>query len=408
MLRKLSILLLSVALFLCLMPVAWADFSAASKNISNSALDSKFPKIAYIGGTQNIYVAWIETNGTDDWLYFSKSADAGTTWSTPVELITWGQILGHSDDLADNYAFSLAASGSYVHLVLQWRSDPSDDFDIYYGRSSDYGETWDTWFFMTVNTTNSRYPAVCAYGEYVHVAYQDSWPGNEEIMYKRIADYGAGAIDQTRRLTFSGTPSYYPRIAVSNGGYCVSVVYEDNSSGPYNLYYKHIDGYGSGTYQTKQLTFGTDPFNEFNGLPDIATSVGDSSNQQYVYIVYQAYWPGNREVMYKRLDNYGYGSFNIYTARLTYSTTESQSNAVSFDPIYYYVHVSYHDSWPGNNDVMYRKFDDGGGAGFTSQRVSWGTGDSSSATVAASGAWAFVAWADDSSGNYEIYVKKGY
>jgi len=40
--------------------------------------------------------------------------------------------------------------------------------------------------------------------------------------------------------------------------------------------------------------------------------------------------------------------------------------------------------------------------------VSWGTGDSSSATVGASGAWAYVAWADDTSGNYEIYVKKGY
>jgi len=406
MFKKMSVLFLSAAMLLCLAPVVRADFSSPSKNISNSALDSKFPKIAYIEGSPNVFAIWAETNGTDDWLYFSKSTDAGSTWSTPVQLITWGQILRHSSDLQDYYAYSIAVSDPYVYVVLQWRANPSDDFEIYYGMSPDLGDNWSTWFFMTNNTTDSYYPAICAYGEYVHVAYQDSWPGDESIMYKRITNYGAGPVDQTRRLTFSSTDAYYPRIAVSNSGYCVSVVYEDLYSGVYNIFYKHIDGYGAGTYYTRQLTFGSDPLVDWNGCPDIATSVG-SSNTEYVYIVYQAFWPGNREIMYKRLDGFGYGSFNVYTARLTYSTTSSESNAVSFDSIYNYVHISYHDAWPGNNDVMYRKLSNFGGAGFSSQRVSWGTGDSSSATVAASGAWAYVVWADDTSGNYEIYVKKG-
>jgi hypothetical protein len=56
---------------------------------------------------------------------------------------------------------------------------------------------------------------------------------------------------------------------------------------------------------------------------------------------------------------------------------------------------------------MTKKLSSYGGGGFTGQRVSWGTGDSSHSTTAASNASAFVVWSDNSSGNYEILVKKG-
>jgi hypothetical protein len=404
MLKKLSGLVLFAGLMLWLAPLGQAQFSTPSVNISNSAMDSMYPKICHVPGIATELVAWLETDGTNDYLYFAKSTNGAVTWSAPVQLSTAGQILGHSDDLKDYCAFSMEVADPYVHIVIQWRNDPSDDWDIWYIRSVDLGDTWDIyndWVALTNNSNASQYPDVATAGDYVHVTYQDDWPGNLEIMYKRITNYGGGSVDQTRRLTFSTGNSYYPKIAVRESGYCVSVVYEDDTSGQYQVYYKHVDDYGAGPYQTKQLTSST----FWNGLPDIA--VGTGSYDAYVYIVYQSFWPGNREVMYKRLDNYGYDGFNTYTARLTYSTTDSESNAIDWDTLYDYVHISYQDSWPGNNDIMYRKLSSGGGGGFTGQRVSWGTGDSSSSTVAASGAWAYVAWADDSSGNYEIYVKKG-
>ena len=405
MLKKLSWLLVFAGLTLWLAPLGHAQFTNPSVNISNSAMDSKFPKICHLAGGSTELVVWVETDGTTDYLYFAKSTNGAVTWSTPFQLSTNGQILEHSEDIGDYCAFNMEVADPYVHIVIQWRDNSSDDWDIWYLRSVDLGDTWDLWVALTNNTYESQFPDVATAGDYVHVTYQDDWPGNREIMYKRITNYGGGAVDQTRRLTFSSGNSYYPKIAVRESGYCVSVVYEDDTSGYYNVYYKHVDNYGAGSYETKQLTFGS-TVGDWNGLPDIA--VGTGSYDAYVYIVYQAFWPGNREVMYKRLDNYGFGAFNTYTARLTYSTTVSTSNAIDWDTIYDYVHISYQDSWPGNNDIMYRKLSGGGGAGFTGQRVSWGTGDSSSATVGASGAWAYVAWADDSSGNYEIYVKKGY
>jgi len=404
--KRLPPLVFFLGLLASLASLAQADFTAPAVNISKSALQSKYPKIAAIEGTALVFAVWVETNGTNDYLYFSKSTDSAATWSTPFQLSVNGQILTQ-DDLYDDYAFSLCVSDPYVHIVIQWRANPSEDYDIYYIRSTDLGDTWDffSWNALTVNDADSMYPDVAAYGQYVHVAYQDYWPGNFDIMYKRIPNYGDAGPDLTRRLTFSASDSWWPRIAVSNGGYFVSVVYQDVYSDRFNIFFKSIGDYGAGSYATYQLTYTT---TGWNGRPDIVTGIGSLSYEQYVHIVYETDYPGNFDIMYKRLSNYGSNPVEILTNRLSYSTTESRSASISYDTGYNYMHVSYHDNWPGNNDVMYRKMSGPSGGAYSGQRVSWGSGDSAHATNAASGAWAYVAWSDNTSGNYEIYVKYGY
>ena len=59
---------------------ARADFTAAGKNLSNSTNDSLFPKGCTVAGTEDVYVCWIETDGANDYLSFSKSTDGGVTW----------------------------------------------------------------------------------------------------------------------------------------------------------------------------------------------------------------------------------------------------------------------------------------------------------------------------------------
>jgi hypothetical protein len=51
-----------------------------------------------------------------------------------------------------------------------------------------------------------------------------------------------------------------------------------------------------------------------------------------------------------------------------------RAGSVDFDDANNIVNISYSDTWPGNYDVMHRKLSNFGGAGFTSQRVSWGDG----------------------------------
>lgn len=387
-----------LGLFLLCASLAVADFTAPAKNVSKSALDSMYPKIAGTDGSSNLYIVWTEyVDATEQHLYFAKSTNGGTTWGTPHQLTSGGQI--HSSYPWS--AYSICIAEPYIHIVYNWRATDSDDWEIAYYRSDDSGATWDLPIQLTNNSSSSLYPDVAARGSYVHVTYEDDYPGNEQVIYKRITNYGAGAIDQNRQLTFPGMFSGKPRIAVSESGEHINIVCVNNYNIHYNIKYMHIYGYGAGTYETCQLTSGATN----NWEPDITASTG--ADGQYVYIVYMGAWPGNWDIMYKRLNNYGAAGFTTYTARLTYSTTESALPAVDFDSSSNNVHVSYHDSWTGNADVMYRKLTNFGGAGFTGQRVSWGTGDSSGSTITSAGASAYIAWMDDSSGNYEIYVKYG-
>jgi hypothetical protein len=389
-----------VGFFFLFASVAAADFSTASKNLSNSALDSLYPKIAGTDGSANVFVIWMEyADATEQRLYCAKSTDGGTTWGGPVQLSAGGQIY----QFAGPYlCYSICVNEPFVHIVYNWRANDTDDWEIYYLRSVDLGATWDPPVQLSVNTSTSLYPDVAAQGNYVHITYQDDWPGNTVIMYKRISDNGGGAVDQTRRLTFSGSSSI-PRIAVSLSGLHINIVYQDNYSGWKNIFYKHIYDSGAGPYDSRQLTFGTND----NHVSDITTSSG-ATNGEYVYIVYSARWPGNLDIMYKRLDNWGGAGFSTYTARLSYSATDGWAPAVDFDSSTNNVHICYDDDWPGNREVIYRKLPDYGGGGFTGQRVSWGAGTSAYATVTSAGAWAHIVWMDNTSGNYEIYVKYGY
>lgn len=404
MFKKLSVLLLSGALLLCLAPLVQADFSTPSKNLSNSvSSDSVCPKVVRIPSTNYVFVFWIEDGVDSDLIWFSKSTDNGTNWSAPQQITTWGEIL-YGDEYYDFNPYAVVVEDSILHLVFQHRDDDSDTFDIYYERSADYGDTWTDGKWITSNSTDTIYPDVAVRGQYVHICFQDWWPGNADIMYKRINGTGTGSIDQNRRITYSSTYSCFPRIAVSLSGITVDIVYEDWESTSYQIYFKNIFDYGAGAIHSNRLTSGSN----WNGIPDIAFSTAAAPNDQYVYIVYNTYWPGNYEIMYKRLTLWGQPGFATYTARLTYSDAESRGNSIAFDNIYNNIHITYEDDWPGNNDIMYRKLASLGGGGFTSQRISWGTGDSINSAVAANGHWADIVWSDNTSGNYEIYWKTGF
>jgi hypothetical protein len=143
MIKKVAVLCFSLGMTLCLVPGLQADFTAPAKNISNSALDSVYPKIALVPGTSKVFAIWIETDGTEDFLCFSKSADGAQTWSTPIALTTWGQILVREDDMNDDNSFSSVVRDPYIHVVIRHREDMYDDFNLWYVRSTDLGDTWD-------------------------------------------------------------------------------------------------------------------------------------------------------------------------------------------------------------------------------------------------------------------------
>lgn len=118
-----------------------------------SANDIKF---AFDGA--RAYVTWL--HGKD--VYFSRSLDAGQTFSPPVDL---------SQGLTTSCCYGLAVAGGDV--VVVWSAGPVNHEQVYRRHSTDAGTT----FAAAENLSNTEgkaiYPVVAAAGNSVHISWQD-------------------------------------------------------------------------------------------------------------------------------------------------------------------------------------------------------------------------------------------
>jgi len=389
--------------------VASADFSKPSKNLSNDYWGSETAAdIVVIPGTDKVFALWtrLDSDLERPTVKFLKSNDGGVTWSSPVSLNCTDPWWWNNPNYWEMYGAAMAVDDPYIHVVMGFSKTLTSDYDVYYRRSVDLGETWEPWILLTNSSAPSASPDVAAGGGYVHVVYVAAWPGNPEIMYKRIAANGSGPVDQTRRLTFSTGNSSNPALAISKDGSVVNIVYRDDTSGTAQILYKRLPNSGSGVMETRFVTFGS---HEKLG-PGIVTSSG--ADDQYVFFVYsERADPAEYrdEVMFKRLDQFGAPGAQALTARLTSTQTSAYSCSIAFDGTTNALYVAYIAQPTGYADVLYKKLADYGGGSFTTGRISYGEGSSYGARMAAADGWAYVIWDDDvlTDGIPDIYFKRG-
>jgi len=92
--------------------------------------------------------------------------------------------------------------------------------------------------------------------------------------------------------------------------------------------------------------------------------------------------------------------------RLTWNPGSSSSPSVAADSNNH-IHVACQDYTPGNWEIYYKRSSNGGTT-WTTKRLTWNTGGSEeSAVTIDSNNHIHMVWIDSSSGNYEIYYKKG-
>src|SRR5215213_10565960 len=98
-------------------------------NLSNNTGFSSDPQITTFGS--NVYVVWHDNSSGNDDIYFSASADNGTTFNGIENL-------SNNDGRSDKP--QIAAVGVNVYVV--WRDNSSGNDDIYFKRSSDTGNSF--------------------------------------------------------------------------------------------------------------------------------------------------------------------------------------------------------------------------------------------------------------------------
>jgi len=193
---------------------------------------------------------------------------------------------------------TVACSSSGQNVYLAWRGDKSGNAEIYVRRTTDYGESWGPVAKLTSNSGVSSSPAVsCSSdGEYVYLAWEDDSPGNSEIYFRRSVDYGQ-SWNSTVKLTANPGNSVSPSLACSGSGQYVYLVWMDDTPGNYKIYLRRSTEYGDTWSSSTRMSSSVGN--------SIAPSVTCSSGGQYVYLAWADLTTGNFEILSKRSTNYG-------------------------------------------------------------------------------------------------------
>lgn len=350
----------------------------AAKRLTWTSGSSLFSAIA-TDSSSAIHLVWEESKGGNYEIYYKKSTNGGAGWIT--KRLTWTTGDSRFSDVAVD-------AGNAIHIVWQESKSGNGNTEIFYKKSTNGGAIWTT-KRLTWTAGDSKACAIATDSSgAIHVVWEESKGANYEIFYKKSPDGGVSWT--TKRLTWTADKSLGPSIAVDSSN-TIHIVWNDYTPGNSEIFYKKsMDGGISWT--TKRLTWTAN----HGGGADVAT---DSDNN--IHIVWSEVKSGYDHIFYRRSTD---GGFSWTEKQLTFNADDSWSPAIAtdvFDNIYI-VWSEYFDL-AGGSDIFCQKSTNGG-SNWTLARLSWTDEFSSGPAIAAdTNDIIHVVWHDSTPGNQEIY-----
>jgi hypothetical protein len=358
-------------------------------NISESTGASQFPQIACEGN--NVYVVWQDTIDGNFEIFFARSADGGQTFSTPDNI---------SENSGNSGSPQITVEGNNVYVVWvdNTSTTPLNTFDIFFARSTDGGQTFSTPDNISENTGNSNSPQISSEGNNVYVVWVDNTElANTDIFFSRSTNGGqtfstppGNNISQTTGNSFS------PQI--SSEGNNVIVVWNQLVSGTFEVYFARSGNDGA--------TFSTaDNLSEEDANESSDPQISSEGNN--VYVVWQDF-------------NFDFSASEIFFALstdggLTFSAPPgnniSENTGLSVSPQIssegnnvYVVWVDNTELNPGNNDIFFARSIDSG-ATFSSPPDNLSNSEEGSfgPQISSEGDNVYVIWGEALPGNSEIF-----
>lgn len=339
--------------------------------------------IAVIGDT--FHIVWFDFREGNPKIFYKQSRDKGIIWCQEVKL---------TDGPDSAWYPSIIASGRYVHVA--WMTLRAGKTETFYKNSSDGGISWnkDT-RISTKPVTASSYPSIATWDSKVHIVWVDDRDGSYEINYVRSTDLGT-TWETATRLTNKHARSYFPAIAVS--GPYVHVVWEDSRDGYNEIYYKRSTNGGKSWGRDVRLR--RKHYNTHSSHPTV------TAWNSRIYVVWQENRNGESGIFYKRstLNGAVWGS-EIFLSNKDISSyyptiavwgpkvcvVWQGSERTGRITLYYKYSIDAGESWSQPNTLIERNDN--------SIR-------SLHPSIAAASEFNLV-WCDSRDGNFEIYHKRG-
>jgi len=351
--------------------------------ITWNAGDSLNPVIASDSST-GLHVVWADTTPGNYEIFYKRSTDGGASWS-PRTRLTWNAGWSSIPCIATD-------SGNGVYVV--WKDNMPGTYEIYYKSSTDSGVSWSTTKRLTWNAGLSSSPTIAVdSSNKIHVMWEDYSPGNFEIFYKQSTD-GGGTWSAPTRITWNTGWSGEPSITTDSSNK-IHAVWNEELFGDFEIVYKSSSNGGTSWSKVKLLTIN-------DGDSHNPVVVADSGTG--IHVVWNDDSPGNYEIFYKRSTDSG--TFWSVPQRLSWNTGWSSVPSMAIDSANG-VYVVWKDDTSGNNEILFRNSTDNGVSWVARERLTWNTGWSSApALVFDSGGALHLVWNDNTPGNYEIFYKK--
>jgi hypothetical protein len=232
-------------------------------NLSNNTGVSSNPQITTFGS--NIYVVWRDNSSGNDDIYFSSSVDNGTTFNGVENL-------SNNDGRSDEP--QIASVGVNVYVV--WRDNSSGKDQIYFKRSSDTGNSFNSTENLSNTNGSSTDPQITATANNAYIVWSDTTTGNGDIYFKSSTDNGTSFSFPKNLSTNLDGQALFPQIeAIGNNIY---VVWQDETPDKGRIRFRASIDNGNDFSITRVLS----QENEVN-----ANSPQLSASESAIYVVWE-------------------------------------------------------------------------------------------------------------------------
>ncbi|HZC50772.1 MAG TPA: sialidase family protein [Nitrososphaeraceae archaeon] len=305
---------------------------------------------------------------------------------------TYGQSFGNLTNLSNNTGFSsnpqITTFGSNVYVV--WRDNSSGNYDIYFSSSVDNGTTFNGIENLSNNDGRSDEPQIAAVGVNVYVVWRDNSSGKDQIYFKRSSDTG-NSFNTTENLSNSNGSSTDPQItATGNNAY---IIWSDTTTGNGDIYFKSSTNNGTSFSFPKNLSTNLDG-------PALFPQVEAMGNN--VYVVWQDETPDKGRIRFRASNDNG-NDFSITRVLSQKNEVNANSPQLSVSERAIYVVWEDNSRSGNNSsknfDLLFRVGTDGGSTFTNTKILTKNPGDSFDPRTATTGENMYAVWEDNTAGD---------
>ena len=305
-----------------------------------------------------------------------------------------GQTFAPFTDLSNNAGIStnkqMIVSGNNVYVV--WQDDSNGpDSDIFFRVSHDNGQTFAPFTDLSNNAGFSAGQQMIVSGNNVYVVWQDDSNGPDSDIFFRVSDDNGQTFAPFTDLSNNGDGSGSQQMIVSGNN--VYVVWQDDSNGPLDIFFRVSDDNG----QT------------FAPFKNLSNNAGFSFTQQMIVSGRTSMWCGkddsngpDSDIFFTVSDDNGQTFAPPTDLSNNAGISTNKQMAVSGNNVY----VVWEDDSNGALDIFFTVSDDNGQT-FAFKNLSNNAGDSDSQEMIVSGNNVYVVWEDNSgnAGNSDIFFR---